>query len=81
TLVLAVSLRHVVRRNRWPQFDMLAVLVIVATGAYFAGWTVPGGDGKTAIGIAGAVPADLPSFHIPKVQLRWALDLFSDSVA
>ena len=60
---------------------MLAVLVIVATGAYFAGWTVPGGDGKTAIGIAGAVPADLPSFHIPKVQLRWALDLFSDSVA
>ncbi|WP_342726487.1 SulP family inorganic anion transporter [Bradyrhizobium sp. B097] len=81
TLVLAVSLRHVVRRNRWPQFDMLAVLVVVATGAYFAGWTVPAGDGKTAIGIAGAVPADLPSFHIPKVQLRWALDLFSDSVA
>ena len=81
TLSLAVLLRHVVRRYRWPQFDMLAVLVIIGIGAYFAGWTVPGGDGKTAIGVAGAVPPDLPSFHIPNVKLTWAIDLLSDSVA
>ena len=81
TLSLAVLLRHVVRRYRWPQFDMLAVLVIIGIGAYFAGWTVPGGDGKTAIGVAGAVPPDLPSFHIPNVKLTWAIELLSDSVA
>jgi sulfate permease, SulP family len=81
TLLLAMALRHLVRRYRWPQFDMLAVLVIIGIGAYLAGWTVPGGDGKTAIGVAGAVPADLPSFHIPKVKLAWAVDLASDSAA
>ncbi|MDR3465787.1 MAG: SulP family inorganic anion transporter [Xanthobacteraceae bacterium] len=81
TLALAVALRHLVRRYRWPQFDMLAVLVIVGVGAYLAGWTVPGADGRTAIGVAGAVPPDLPSFHIAKVKLSWAMDLASDSVA
>jgi sulfate permease, SulP family len=81
TLLLALALRHLVLRYRWPQFDMLAVLVIVGIAAYLAGWTVPGADGKTAIGVAGAVPADLPSFHIPKVKFAWAVDLASDSVA
>jgi sulfate permease, SulP family len=81
TLLLALVLRRLVRRYRWPQFDMLAVLLIVGFGAYLAGWTVPGIDGKTAIGVAGAVPADLPSFHVATVKLGWALDLASDSVA
>ncbi|MBR1222190.1 SulP family inorganic anion transporter [Bradyrhizobium sp. U87765 SZCCT0131] len=81
TLVLAIGLRHLVRRYHWPQFDMLAVLLIVGVGAYLAGWTVPGSDGRTAIGVAGAIPGDLPSFHVPTVQLGWAADLASDSVA
>ena len=45
------------RKKRLPQFDMLAVLVLVGVGAYLAGWTMPGLDGKTAIGVAGAVPS------------------------
>ncbi len=81
TLLLAVGLRHLVRRYRWPQFDMLAVLVIVGIGAYLSSWTVPGVDGKTLIGVAGAVPADLPSFHVPSVKFGWAADLASDSMA
>ena len=81
TLLLAIGLRHLVRRYHWPQFDMLAVLVLVGVGAYLAGWTVAGADGTTAISVAGAVPADLPSFHIAKVKLTWAVDLLSDSVA
>ena len=39
TLLLAVLLRYFVRRYRWPQLDMLAVLVIIGMGAYLAGWT------------------------------------------
>jgi len=81
TLGLALGLRQLVRRYHWPQFDMLAVLVLVSLGAYAVGWTIPGADGKAAIGVAGNVPADLPSFHIPKVKLGWALDLASDSLA
>jgi SulP family sulfate permease len=81
TLLLAVLFGKIVRRYRLPRFDMLAVLVIVSMAAYFLGWTVPGLGGKTAIGIAGAVPGGLPTPHIPTVKLSWALDLASDSVA
>jgi sulfate permease, SulP family len=81
TLALAVLFRRVVRRWRLPQFDMLVVLVIVGIVVYLAGWTVAGPDGKSAIGVAGAVPSSLPTPHIPTVNLHWALDLASDSVA
>ncbi len=81
TVVLAISFRGIVRRFRLPQFDMLLVLVLVGVFAYYAGWTVPGPGGKTAIGVAGFVPSSLPTPHIPNVKLSWALDLASDSVA
>lgn len=81
TIVLAISFRGVVRRWRLPQFDMLLVLVLVGAFAYYAGWTVPGPGGKTAIGVAGFVPSSLPTPHIPVVKLSWALDLAPDSVA
>jgi sulfate permease, SulP family len=81
TLLLAILFRKLVRRYRLPQFDMLAVLIIVSVTAFFAGWTVPGVGGKTLIGIAGAVPSNLPTPHIPVVRLGWAWDLATDSVA
>jgi sulfate permease, SulP family len=81
TLLLAVLARQLVRRYRLPQFDMLAVLIIVSLMAFFAGWTVPGAAGKTSIAIAGAVPGSLPAFHVPTVKLGWAWDLATDSVA
>lgn len=81
TLVLAVLLRRFVRRYRLPQFDMLLALVVVATAAFFAGWTVPGAAGKTLIAVTGAVPSALPAPHIPKVELRWFADLAPDALA
>ena len=50
TLGLALLLRRAVRCYRLPQFDMLAVLVVVSAGAYFAGWTEP-------VGIVGGQPS------------------------
>jgi SulP family sulfate permease len=81
TLFLAILSRKLVRRYHLPQFDMLLVLVIVSIAAYFIGWTVPGPTGKTAISIAGSVPGGLPTPHVPKVNLHWAIDLTSDAVA
>ncbi len=81
TLALAMLFRRLVRRYRLPQFDMLGVLIIVATGTWLAGWTIPGFNGKTAIGVAGVVPSSLPIFHVPTVNLSRAWDLASDSVA
>jgi SulP family sulfate permease len=81
TLALALLFRRIVRKYRLPQFDMLAVLVLVGICTWFAGWTIPGFDGKTSIGVAGTVPSSLPAFHVPTVKLSWAWDLASDSVA
>jgi len=81
TLVLALLLRRLVRRYRLPQLDMLLVLLVVGTACYFAGWTVPGLAGKTAIGVAGTVPSSLPAPHIPTVKLQWAFDLAPDALA
>jgi sulfate permease, SulP family len=79
TLLLAILLHRFVRRHRLPGFDILAVLAIVSAGTYLAGWTIPGLDGRTAIGIASTVPSSLPHPHIPTVKLSWAWDLASES--
>jgi SulP family sulfate permease len=81
TLLLAILARKLVRRFHLLQFDMLVVLVMVSLIAFFAGWTVPGANGKTSIAIAGTVPGSLPTFHVPTVKLGWAWDLATDSVA
>jgi sulfate permease, SulP family len=60
---------------------MLAALVVVAVGAYLAGWTQPGAHGETAIAVAGSIPASLPTPHIPVVKLSWIKDLGPQSVA
>jgi sulfate permease, SulP family len=81
TVVAALALRRLVRRYRLPQMDMLAVLIIVATFAYVAGWSLPGPSGKTAIAVAGTVPASLPTPHIPEINLGWIVELSSSALA
>jgi len=81
TLGLALMSRRLVHRYRLPQMDMLVVLVIVALVAFVAGWTVPGSDGKTAIAIAGTVPAGLPVPHIPTIKFSWFGRLAPDALA
>ena len=44
TLVLAWLARRLVHRFRLPRMDMLVVLIVVATAAYLAGWSVPSGS-------------------------------------
>jgi sulfate permease, SulP family len=80
-VVLAVVLRKLVQRYKWPQIDMLAVLIITALVAYAAGWSIPGAGGKTAVSIAGKIPASLPSPHIPEVDTSWLPDLSQGALA
>ena len=80
-VVLAVVLRKLVQRYRWPQIDMLAVLVITALIAYFAGWSVPGVNSHTAVSVAAKVPRSLPSPHIPELQTDWLPHLSTGALA
>lgn len=71
TVVLALVLRKLVRKYRLPQMDMLVVLVFVSILAYLLGWSVAGIGGKTAVAVAGSVPASLPLPHIPEIKFAW----------
>lgn len=81
TVALAILFRWMVRRFRWPQFDMFAGLLIVSIGAYMAGWTTPDRAGHLAVRIAGAIPASLPMPHIPAFTIDNARELVPDSLA
>ena len=80
-VLLAVVLRKLVQRFGWPQIDMLAVLVITGLIAYFAGWSVPGAGGHTAVSVAAKIPRSLPTPHIPEVHTDWLPELSSGALA
>jgi sulfate permease, SulP family len=80
-VILAVVLRKLVRRYRWPQIDMLAVLIITALIAYFAGWSIPGASGHAAVSVAAKIPRSLPTPHIPEVHTSWLPHLSTGALA
>ncbi|AGY59917.1 SulP family inorganic anion transporter [Gloeobacter kilaueensis] len=82
TVILGLALRPLVRKYRWPQMDMLVVLIVAAVAAYLLGWTIPPADGgKTAIAVAGAIPASLPLPHIPEIKFGWVTQMSSGALA
>jgi SulP family sulfate permease len=80
-VVLAVILRKLVQRYGLPQIDMLAVLIITALIAYFAGWSIPGAGGHTAVSVAAKIPRSLPTAHIPEVHTEWLPQLSTGALA
>jgi SulP family sulfate permease len=80
-VALAVVLRRLVQRFRWPQIDMLAVLIVTALIAYVAGWSVPGANGRTAVSVAAKIPRSLPTPHVPEVHTDWLPQLSTGALA
>jgi SulP family sulfate permease len=80
-IVLAVGMRHVVRRYKLPQLDMFVGLLLVAIPAYVFGWSQPSAAGKAAVSLIEEVPASLPSFHVPVIELAWVGHLTSGAFA
>jgi SulP family sulfate permease len=80
TVLLALLARHCVVRYRLPRMDMLVVLIVVASVAYLAGWTIPSAGGL-AVAVAGSVPAALPTWHVPTIKMSWFQQFAPDAVA
>jgi SulP family sulfate permease len=80
-LTLAWLARKLVTRFRLPRMDMLAVLIVIATAAYAAGWTVATGPHGVAVAVAGVVPAALPTAHVPLIKLGWIKQFTPDAIA
>jgi SulP family sulfate permease len=80
SVLLAVSLRRLVRKRGWPQLDMLVALVVAACAAWALGWSAPA-SGQPLIGVVGRVPRGLPLPHIPDIQLRWIREMSGSALA
>ena len=81
TIVLVILLRHLARKYRLPQFDMLMALIIAAIVAAAFGWSKPALDGITVISVVGSVPRSLPVPHIPQIQFGWVKELSGSALA
>jgi len=81
TIVLVLLLRQLINRHKLPQMDMLLALIAASLVAGFFNWSIPGADGKTVISVVGKVPAALPSFHIPEINVEWLSKLFNGAIA
>jgi len=81
TVLVVLALRALVRRYHLPRWDMLVALVLIASLAAVLGWSHPGPDGAPAIAVIGDVPAGLPSWHVPRIQLTWIPELAGSALA
>jgi sulfate permease, SulP family len=81
TVALVLILRKLVRAYSLPHLEMVAVLVVVTAVGFLLGWPQPDAGGITAIAVAGAVPASLPSPHIPEIKFAWVSDFGSSALA
>jgi SulP family sulfate permease len=71
TIVVVLVLHRVIRRYKLPRIDMLAGLILASLVAAYFGWSTPAPSGKTIVSVVGAVPAALPSFHVPEIDVAW----------
>lgn len=80
-IAFAVFGRRLTRALRLPQVDMLLAVLLLSAAAYLLGWSTAPAGGKPLVSLIEAVPAALPTFHVPQVKPEWLLDLSSSAVS
>ena len=81
TIVIVLVLHRLIAKYKLPRVDMLLGLIIASLAAAYFGWSGPAPTGKTLVAVVGAVPAALPSFHIPTISLDWVRKLITGALA
>jgi SulP family sulfate permease len=81
TIIVVLALHRVITKYKLPRVDMLAGLILASLVAAYFGWSLPSPTGKTIVSVVGAIPAALPSFHLPVINVAWALRLINGSLA
>ena len=80
-ILFAIYGRKLMRRLGLPQIEMLLAVILLSGAAYLLGWSQSAPGVKSAIPLIEAIPAALPSFHIPTPKPEWLLDLSSSAVS
>ncbi len=82
TIIVVVGLRKLILQYKLPKVDMLVGLIVFTLVAAAFGWTsAVGPKGKALVSVVGAVPAALPSFHIPEISWDWFGRLIKGALA
>ncbi|TBW35515.1 SulP family inorganic anion transporter [Siculibacillus lacustris] len=80
-IAFAVFGRRITRALRLPQIDMLLAVIVLSGAAYVLGWSDAAVGAKPAIALIDAVPAALPTLHVPQVNGAWLWELSSSSLS
>ncbi len=80
-ILFALYGRKLIRRLGLPQIEMLLAVIMLSGVAHLFGWSQSGPGVKPAIPLIEAIPAALPSFHVPTPKPEWLLDLSSSAVS
>lgn len=81
TAVLVLVLRRFTRKYRLPRIDMLVALTLAAIVASALGWSQVDANGHATVAVVGAVPRDLPSFHMPTFRRDWLQPMAGSALA
>jgi SulP family sulfate permease len=80
-IAIAILGRRLLRALRLPQIEMLVAVLGLSTLAYLLGWSEAAPGVKPAIPLIDAVPAALPSPHVPQVKAEWLYPLSSSALS
>ena len=80
-IVTSLLARRLIRRMGLPQVDMLVTVVVVSLAVKFLGWSDATELGADAVSLVEKVPAALPAFHVPRIDIDWISHLFSSAFA
>jgi SulP family sulfate permease len=80
-IAIAIFGRRLLHAFRWPQVEMLVAVLGLSAIAHALGWSEAAPGIKSAVPLIEAVPAALPSFHVPVVKSEWLHPLSSSAVS
>jgi SulP family sulfate permease len=80
-IVLAIFGRKLLRAFKLPQVEMLVAVIGLSALGYALGWTESAPGVKSAVPLIEAVPAALPTLHIPQVKTEWLPSLVSSALS
>lgn len=78
-VAIAILGRKLLRALKLPQVEMLLAVIGLSALGYWLGWSEAAPGVKPALPLIEAVPAALPSLHVPQVKVEWLPNLLTSA--
>jgi sulfate permease, SulP family len=80
-IIFAVYGKKLVRRVGLPQIEMLLAVIVLSGAAYLLGWSQSAPGVKALVPLIEAIPAALPTYHVPAIEPVWLFNLSSSALS